>query len=127
MFLSRVFVIGPLGFGIGFVVTLTQSASDGIPNAELLVRALLWIWVALVYPIALTVIVNQFLFPAEPWAAFTRALGRRLDLAVRVLRQAADEGTAGGRDDPDSLEMATRGSAPLLKLLHFAEARKPTV
>ena len=125
MFLSRVFVIGPLGFGIGFVVTLTQSASDGIPNAELLVRALLWIWVALVYPIALTVIVNQFLFPAEPWAAFTRALGRRLDLPLRVLRQATDEGRVGGRDDPDSLEMATRGSAPLLKLLHFAEARNP--
>ena len=121
MFLSRVFAVGPLGFAIGFVVAVTQSASDGVPNAELLVRALLWIWVALVYPIALTVVVNQCLFPAEPWAAFTRALGRRLDLAGAVLRRAAQEGAVGGGYDPGLLEAATRGSAPLLKLLHFAE------
>ena len=41
MCLSRVFAVGPLGFAIGFVVAVTQSASDGIPNAELLVRSLL--------------------------------------------------------------------------------------
>ncbi len=125
MFLSRVFVIGPLGFGIGFVVALTQSASDGIPDAELLVRALLWIWVALVYPIALCVAVNQSLFPAEPWIAFTRALDRRLDFAVAALRRAADDGKIGGSQDPELLAITTGNSAPLLKLLRFAEARNP--
>ena len=125
MFLSRVFVIGPLGFGIAFVVTLTQSASDSIPNAELLTRALLWIWVALVYPIGLTVVINQFLFPAEPWAAFIREFSRRLDFAAAVLRRAAETGTVGGRHEVESLELATRGSVPLLKLLRLAEARNP--
>ena len=78
---------------------------------------------ALVYPIALTVAVNQFLFPAEPWTAFTLALGRRLDSGgITVLRRAADEGAVGGRRDVDSLELATSGTAPLLKLLHSPKA-----
>ena len=125
MFLSRVFAIGPLGFAIGFVVAVTQGASDDVPNAELLVRGLLWLWVALVYPIALTVVVNQFLFPAEPWVAFTSALNHRLDFATGVLRRAADDGEVGGSHDTAALELATRGSMPLLKLLHFAEGRDP--
>jgi multidrug resistance protein MdtO len=45
MFLSRVFVIGPLGFAIGFVMAAAQSFVDGAPNAETAVRALLWLWV----------------------------------------------------------------------------------
>ena len=121
MYLARVFVIGPLGFAIGFVVALTQSAADGVPTPELLVRALLWLWVALVYPIALTVLVNQVLLPAEPWADFTRALLSRLDVAVAALERASEEGIIGGRRDSTLLEISTRGSGPLLKLLRFAE------
>ena len=123
MYLARVFVVGPLGFAIGFVVALTQSAADGVSTPETLVRALLWLWVALVYPIALTVVVNQILLPAEPWTAFTRALARRLDAASAVLRRADEEGVVGGRRDSVLLELATGGGAPLLKLLHFAEGQ----
>ncbi|HEY2142813.1 MAG TPA: hypothetical protein VGH06_00545, partial [Candidatus Udaeobacter sp.] len=54
MWLSRVFVIGPLGFLIGFVMTYTQSLGEQIPSPELLVRGALWAWVALVYGFVLT-------------------------------------------------------------------------
>ena len=69
MFLSRVFVIGPLGFVIGFVMATAQSFVDGAPNAEIAVRALLWLWVIIAYPIALTVILNQVVLPTHPASA----------------------------------------------------------
>src|SRR4030095_12297182 len=36
MWLSRVFVIGPLGFLIGFVVPYSQSIAESVPSPELL-------------------------------------------------------------------------------------------
>ncbi len=123
MYLAQVFVVGPLGFAVGFVVAVTQSVADGVPTAEALVCALLWLWVALVYPIAFTVVVNQILLPAEPWTAFVGALMRRLDTASATLHRAAENGMVGDCRDEALLETATRGSGPLLKLLHFAEGK----
>src|SRR6476619_5702028 len=45
MWLSRVFVIGPLGFLIGFVVSALQSLGELVPSPEQLVRDSLWLWV----------------------------------------------------------------------------------
>ena len=38
MYLSRVFVLGPLGFIIGFIVAVSQSVGEEVPSPELLVR-----------------------------------------------------------------------------------------
>src|SRR4029453_3504565 len=63
MWLSRVFVIGPLGFIIGFVVAYSQSLGESVPSPELLVRGLLWLWVALAYGVGLTVVLNLLFLP----------------------------------------------------------------
>jgi len=63
MWLSRVFVLGPLGFIIGFVVTATQSVGEAVPSPELLVRGLLWLWVAIAYGVGLTVVLNLIFLP----------------------------------------------------------------
>ena len=63
MWLSRVFVIGPLGFLIGFVVSYSQSIAESVPSPELLVRGVLWLWVALAYGIGLTVVLNRLFLP----------------------------------------------------------------
>ena len=65
MYLSRIFVIGPLGFLIGFVVTATQSVGEAVPSPELLVRGLLWLWVAIAYGAGLTVVLNLLFLPEE--------------------------------------------------------------
>ncbi|MEA3207499.1 MAG: multidrug resistance protein MdtO [Chthoniobacter sp.] len=65
MFLSRVFEIGPLAFMLGFILSVTQSVAELAPSGELLVRAMLWLLVAIVYPIAITVVVSQFLLPVH--------------------------------------------------------------
>src|SRR3954462_12483127 len=58
MWLSRALVLGPLGFLFGFVVAVSQSVGEAIPSPEYLVRQLLWLWVALTYAIAVTVVLN---------------------------------------------------------------------
>jgi hypothetical protein len=66
MWLSRVFVIGPLGFLIGFVVAALQSIGEEVPSPEQLVRDILWIWVALAYGVGLTVVLNLLFLPDAP-------------------------------------------------------------
>jgi uncharacterized membrane protein YccC len=63
MYASRVLVIGPLGFLLGFIIAITQSVGDLVPSPEILVRAILWIWVALAYAIGLTVVLNRIFLP----------------------------------------------------------------
>src|SRR3954451_9921143 len=69
MWMSRVLVIGPLGFLLGFVVAVSQSVGEELPSPELLVRGLLWLWVALAYAITLTVVLNLLFLPDTPKAA----------------------------------------------------------
>jgi uncharacterized membrane protein YccC len=69
MYVSRIFVLGPLGFLIGFVVAVSQSVGEAVPSPELLVRGLLWLWVAIVYGAAVTVVLNLLFLPDPPKAA----------------------------------------------------------
>lgn len=123
MFLSRVFVIGPLGFLIGFFTALMQTTAEAAPNTDALVRGELWLWVAIVYPITLNIFINQVLLPADPWAALVQALTQRLEVAATALERIIREGATGGQTNPALIELATRGSSPLLALLHFAESK----
>src|SRR5437867_1464215 len=63
MWLSRALVIGPLGFIIGFVVAYSQSIGEQIPSPELVVRAALWVWVAVAYGVGITVVLNLLFLP----------------------------------------------------------------
>src|SRR4029453_9441952 len=65
MYVSRIFVLGPLGFLIGFVVAVPQSVGEAVPSPELLVRGLIWLWVAIVYGGGLIVVLNALFLPAE--------------------------------------------------------------
>jgi uncharacterized membrane protein YccC len=64
MWSSRILVLGPLGFIIGFFIAYTQSFEEAVPSPELLVRGLLWIWVAAVYGVAVIVALSLLFLPA---------------------------------------------------------------
>jgi uncharacterized membrane protein YccC len=66
MWLSRVFVLGPLGFLLGFIVSYSQSLGEQVPSAELLVRGLLWLWVVIAYSVGITVVLSQLFLPDAP-------------------------------------------------------------
>jgi uncharacterized membrane protein YccC len=76
MYLSRVLVLGPLAFILGFVIADAQSLGNSLPSPELLVRALLWIWVAAAYAVGITIVLNQLFLPRQ--AAPPRPLPKRL-------------------------------------------------
>src|SRR6267142_569154 len=78
MWLSRVLVIGPLGFLLGFVIAVSQSVGEAVPSPELVVRAALWVWVALTYAIALTVVLNLLFLPDTPKSAEHRSKPKSL-------------------------------------------------
>jgi len=63
MWLSRILVIGPIGFIIGFVVAYSQSIGEQIPSPELVVRGALWVWVAISYAAAITVVLHLLFLP----------------------------------------------------------------
>src|SRR5262249_5671433 len=65
MWLSRTFVIGVLGLVIGFLVSYSQCLADHIPSPELIVRAALWLWVAFIYSVVLTVTLTRLLLPDD--------------------------------------------------------------
>src|SRR5215510_10005758 len=63
MWSSRTLVLGPIGFIFGFLFCYTQSIADQIPSPELLVRAALWVWVALAYGVAVIVVLTLLFLP----------------------------------------------------------------
>jgi multidrug resistance protein MdtO len=125
MFLSRTFVIGPLGFVIGFFSALMLTIGELAPNTETLVRNELWLWVAIVYPAIITIFLNQLLLPTDPWMMLVQGLEIRLDAASAALNRVIREGTVGGQTNQRLLDLATRGSGPMFALLHFAEMNDP--
>jgi multidrug resistance protein MdtO len=127
MFLSRTFVIGLLGFGVGFLSAFMFIIGESAPDTETLVRSELWLWVAVVYPIVLTIFVNQLLLPTDPWTALVRVLGLRLDAASAALNRVIRAGSAGGQTNQRLLNLATSGGTQMLGLLHFAEMKEPSL
>jgi multidrug resistance protein MdtO len=57
-FLVRTSKIGPIAFLAGFVLVLTQTLIDGMPTPEALTRLVLWLWVIVTFPAALTALVD---------------------------------------------------------------------
>jgi multidrug resistance protein MdtO len=123
MWLSRVLTLGPLGFVIGFLVGLSQSISDGIPTADRLVRELLWLWVVVDFPFAVTVIVNIVLLPADPLTALGKGLTQRLELTIAALRRMLGANVVGGAPDGVLVDLASRGTASLEQNLKLAALR----
>jgi multidrug resistance protein MdtO len=125
MYLSRVFVIGPLGFALGFVIAVTQSVAGVETDPETLVRMMLWLWVVVVFPVVVAVIVNQVLLPVRPWSAFAEALTKRFNATSSALNRADSEGGVAAPKNPMLLDLATRGSKPLLGLFKLAAINEP--
>lgn len=60
-FLSRTSVLGPIAFLSGYILVLSQTLIDDSPTTEPLTHSLLWLWIVIMLPIAITVLVNLLL------------------------------------------------------------------
>jgi multidrug resistance protein MdtO len=85
MYLSRVFVLGPIFFGIGIIVLISQQFVDLYPGPELLVRSTLWSLVVMAFPIAVILVVNRVIVPARPAALLRQEAKLRLGFVIDAL------------------------------------------
>ncbi|CAM2141339.1 multidrug resistance protein MdtO [Pararobbsia alpina] len=122
VYLMRVLKIGIVFFIVAIVVIYSQTFVDRTDQAETLVRAVLWVWVAVNYPILLTLLINAWLLPVEPGAQLRAELIRKLKAVEMTLGQWAGEASA---EPIDVTPAAARQSAVALpKLLKFQAMRE---
>jgi multidrug resistance protein MdtO len=119
-YLIRVLKIGIVFFIVAIVIIYVQTFVDQTDQAELLIRAVLWVWVAVNYPIALTLVINSLFLPAEPQRQLKEALQRQL-AAVDAHLTYLIEG--GQLPVPITLAEVQKGALTLQKLLKFATMR----
>ncbi|WNC89160.1 FUSC family protein [Paraburkholderia sp. FT54] len=120
VYLLRVLKIGVVFFIVAIVVIYVQSFVDQTDQADLLIRAVLWVWIAVNYPIALTLVVNTLLLPAEPQLQLKAEIHRQLLALDTRLTQLIDGTTSGA---PITLAAVQQGALALQKLLRFTTMR----
>ncbi len=113
--------LGLVFFLMALVVIYAQTFADLTDNAEALVRSVLWVWSAISYAVAVALIINTLLLPAEPERQLRGAMQRqlstvdaRLDAVTRAQAQSVRIG---------SLDLQ-RNALSLQKLLRFATMRR---
>jgi multidrug resistance protein MdtO len=120
VYLMRVLKIGVVFFIVAIVVIYVQSFVDQTDQADLLIRAVLWVWIAVNYPIALTLVVNTLLLPAEPQLQLKAEIHRQLAALDTRLTQLIDGTTSTA---PITLAAVQQGALTLQKLLRFTTMR----
>lgn len=109
MYLSRIITLGPVAFLAGYILVMSQTIIDEIPNLEALTRLVLWLWVVVVLPDTVTVLAN--LVTGEKPAT----LARRKALALLATLSRGLES-----EPPPSLARQNLEVLGLLKLRHLA-------
>jgi multidrug resistance protein MdtO len=89
MFLMRTLALGPVAFLMGYVLVLSQTIIDEIPNLETLTRLVLWLWVVVVVPAAWTVLLNLAI-GENPGRLTRRTALRLLNVVAAALREGID-------------------------------------
>jgi multidrug resistance protein MdtO len=120
VYLLRVLKIGVVFFCVAIVVIYVQSFVDQTDQADLLIRAVLWVWVAVNYPIALTLVVNTLLLPAEPQLQLKAEIHRQLAALDMHLTRLIDGTTSAAPMTPAAVQ---QGALTLQKLLRFTTMR----
>ncbi|HUP07024.1 MAG TPA: FUSC family protein, partial [Caldimonas sp.] len=125
MYVARILPSRAVGFLLAIVVFVSQAYVDLFPSGEAGLRAVLWVWVAAVYPAIVTAVVNFTLLPADPGPLLRREASQRLRAVARAATVAS--GSIEARSVATSLAAyAQRGAAPLRKLLALSEMRHPS-
>jgi multidrug resistance protein MdtO len=120
VYAMRVFQFGIVFFIAALVVIYVQTFVDVTQNAEGIVRATLWVWVAVCYPIALTLVINTLLLPMEPRQQLRRMMVSKLAAVQARLDALLDGASALPPMTVLDVEVAT---ASLQKLLRFTAMR----
>lgn len=118
VFLMRTSKMGVIFFLVAVIVSYGQTLVDISPDPEIVVRELLWLWVSMVYSIAVTLIVNTLLLPVEPRKQLQDAILRQLSVVAEFLVSPAEKKQA----DRDAVSVGINLQT-LYKYLRFSVMR----
>ena len=116
MYFMRISKLGTIGYLVALFVVFMQSLVDIIDQPEALTRSILWVWVAITYPVVVTIIVNMVMRPAHPHRLLVREALRQLDVVGAQLRMRLEGTTIA----PMRLNVPERGFIALHRHLVFA-------
>jgi multidrug resistance protein MdtO len=116
MYFLRISKLGPIGFLVALFVFYFQSFVDRGIGPEALVRILLWVWVAMTYPIVLTITVNMLFLPSRPARLLSDEMRRQLDHVLDQLEARRTQTSV----QPRSMESAAQAVLLLHRHLAFA-------
>jgi multidrug resistance protein MdtO len=112
---------GLVFFLVSLIVIYAQSFGDLTDNADALVRSCLWVWSAVNYAVALSLVINTLFLPAEPERQLRAAMRRQLATTHARLAAAIDAHAPAVRIG--SLDLQS-GALSLQKLLRFSTMRR---
>ena len=118
MFLFRVLSIGAVGWILGFIVAASQSVVYLSPSPEETVHQFLWLWVAVVFPVAVAWLANLLLFPVSPTRLLQREFVTGWHAVSAATQQLATSQTSAGAQLLRPLVKG--GPIRLLKLLKLS-------
>jgi multidrug resistance protein MdtO len=123
MYLFRVLSIGPVGFILAFIVSVSQSLVYLFPSPEETVHQFLWLWIAIAFPVVLAWVANLLLFPVSA----TRLLQREFVAGWHTISAATAQLTANSPSTGESLlrPLVQRGPIRFLKLLKLSLIESP--
>ena len=109
MFLMRTMAMGPIAFLSAFLLVITQSVIDDIPDLEALTRFVLWLWVVVLLPDVVTVLVNMLTGPNPARLARQTAL-LLMEALADALRRGDTPGLAERAKALELVELRQRAS-----------------
>ncbi len=120
MFMMRATKIGRIFWFMAIFVSFGQTFVDQTDHAELVVRALLWLWVSMVYPVPVALVINTIFMPVEPEKQLKKSIHQQL--------QAIDAHLAflpgsPGKPAPITLQSVQKGALTLQTLLKLTTMR----
>jgi multidrug resistance protein MdtO len=123
MYLFRILSMGPVGFILAFIVSVSQSIVDLYPTPEEAVHEFLWVWVAVALGAGVGWLANLVLFPMRARRVLQREFVDSWQKVASALTQLIDGSPAAARRFLRPL--VKRGPARLLKLLKLSLLEAP--
>ena len=113
LFLASASKLRPIGSTVALIVAYALDLLGGVSDGELATRGLLYTWLFVATPAAITIVVSLLIAPS-PRLLVQHALGRRLRAAAAVLRDPEGDATRG------LSRLLSQGDEQLRGWLHLA-------
>lgn len=118
MYLFRILSIGPVGFILAFIISVSQSVVDLFPTPEQAVHEFLWVWVAVALSVGWSWLATFLLFPVPARRVLQREFVANWQILAAAMKQLMDDSPVAARGLLRPL--AKRGPLRPLKLLHLS-------